>query len=398
MDSLFTFHTNVIKQISDDFYRFLFEEINWNQRMLAIKGPRGAGKTTLILQYIKYGNYRDDEQALYISADHHWFYTHSLYETAEQFYLNGGRRLFIDEVHKYDRWSRELKNLYDGFPDLKIVFSASSALDIYRGEADLSRRVITYNLPGLSFREYLELMEGVDFEKLSLTEVFEDHLTISRAISEKIQPLPLFKRYLRNGYLPIITESSTAEIPMRLSQVINAIIESDLAYIEGFDAGTARKIKKLLGVIAESVPFKPNISSLSRKMQASRESVYAWIKFLEEARLLNTLRQDGKGISTLQKPDKIYLENTNLAYALKENPDIGSIRESFILNQLRNKGLEILLPKQGDFKVGDMVIEVGGKNKTIEQVKGLPEHRIAADDIENGYGNKIPLWLFGFLY
>lgn len=398
MDSLFTFHTNVIKQVSGDFYRFLFEEINWNQRMLAIKGPRGAGKTTLMLQYIKYGDYPDEEQALYLSADHHWFYTHSLYETAEQFYLNGGRRLFIDEVHKYDGWSRELKNLYDGFPDLKIVFSASSALDIYRGEADLSRRVITYNLPGLSFREYLELTQGIKFEPVSLNDVFQNHLEISMAVSKKIHPLPLFKSYLQHGYLPIITESSAAEIPMRLSQVINTIIESDLAYIEGFDTGTARKIKKLLGVIAESVPFKPNISSLSRKMQASRESVYAWIKFLEEARLLNTLRQDGKGISTLQKPDKIYLENTNLAYVLRENPDIGSIRESFILNQLRNTGLEISLPKQGDFKVGYMVIEVGGKNKTIEQVKDLPKYRIAADDIENGYGNKIPLWLFGFLY
>lgn len=398
MDSLFTFHTNVTKQVSDDFFRFLFEEINWNQRMLAIKGPRGAGKTTLMLQYIKYGDYPEDERVLYLSADHHWFYTHSLYETAEQFYLNGGRRLFIDEVHKYEGWSRELKNLYDGFPDLKIVFSASSALDIYRGEADLSRRVITYNLPGLSFREYIELTQGEKFEAVSLSEVFENHLEISIAISEKIHPLPLFKSYLQHGYLPIITESSTAEIPMRLSQVINTIIESDLAYIEGFDAGTARKIKKLLGVIAESVPFKPNISSLSRKMQASRESVYAWIKFLEEARLLNTLRQDGKGISTLQKPDKIYLENTNLAYALRENPDIGSIRESFILNQIVNMGLEISLPKQGDFKVGDMVLEVGGKNKTIEQVKDLPKYRIAADDIETGYGKKIPLWLFGFLY
>lgn len=398
MESLIAFHTNVVKQVSNRFFRFLYDEINWDQRMLAIKGPRGAGKTTLMLQYIKFREAIDREKALYISADHHWFYTHSLYETAEQFYLNGGRRLFVDEVHKYEGWSRELKNLYDGFPDLKIVFSASSALDIYRGEADLSRRVITYNLPGLSFREYLELTQGIKFDKISLSELFENHQEMSLAVSEPLQPLPLFKSYLTHGYLPIITESDTAEIPMRLSQIINAIVESDLAYIEGFDAGTARKIKKLLGVIAESVPFKPNISSLARKMDASRESVYAWIKFLEEARLLNTLRQAGKGVSTLQKPDKIYLENTNLAYALRENPDVGSIRESFVLNQLVNADLEVSLPNKGDFLVDDTVIEVGGKNKTAEQVKDLPKYRIATDDIETGFGNKIPLWLFGFLY
>ena len=398
MEALNTYHNNVVKQVSDDFFRYLFDEINWNQRMLAIKGPRGAGKTTLMLQYIKFGKEIEKDKALYISADHHWFYTHSLYETAEQFYLNGGRRLFIDEVHKYEKWSRELKNLYDGFPDLKIVFSASSALDIYRGEADLSRRVIAYNLPGLSFREYLELVHGVNFQKISKEKIFEDHSKLTASITEKIQPLPLFKKYLRYGYLPIITESEPDEISMRLSQIINAIVESDLAYIEGFDAGTARKIKKLLGVIAESVPFKPNISSLARKMEASRESVYSWIKFLEEARLLNTLRQTGKGVSTLQKPDKIYLENTNLAYALRENPDVGSIRESFVLNQLINSGMEVSLPDKGDFYVDEMIIEVGGKNKIAEQVKHLPKYRILADDIEVGFGNKIPLWLFGFLY
>ncbi|MEX2604359.1 MAG: AAA family ATPase [Gracilimonas sp.] len=398
MESLITYHTNVIRQVKDDFFRFLYKRINWNQRMLAIKGPRGAGKTTLMLQYIKFGNDSEEDKTLYISTDHHWFYTHSLYETAEQFYMNGGRRLFLDEVHKYEGWSRELKNLYDGYPDLKIVFSASSALDIYRGEADLSRRVITYNLPGLSFREYIKLTEGIAFDPLTIDEIFHNHQNISETILDKIQPLPLFKNYLKHGYLPIITESEAAEIPMRLNQIINAIIESDLAYIEGFDAGIARRIKKLLGVIAESVPFKPNISSLARKMEASRESVYAWIKYLEEARLLNTLMQTGKGVTTLQKPDKIYLENTNLAYALREHPDMGSIRESFVLNQLKNTGMEVYLPVKGDFFVDDMVIEVGGKNKTAEQVKDFPKYRIASDDIETGFGNKIPIWLFGFLY
>ncbi|MDX1640612.1 MAG: AAA family ATPase, partial [Balneolaceae bacterium] len=326
MDPLFTFHANVIRQISDSFTRFLYEKVNWNQRMLALKGPRGAGKTTLMLQYIKYGLKLPANKALYISADHYWFYNHTLFETAESFYLNGGRHLFIDEVHRYPQWAREMKNIYDGFPELKIVFSASSALDIFRGEADLSRRVIAYSLPGMSFREYLMLSKVADFEFFELSDIVSNHEEIVKNITDQIQPLPYFRNYLKYGYLPIITESLEGEIPVRLNQVINAIVESDLAYIEGFDSGTANKIKKLLGVIAESVPFKPNVSALARKLDISRESVYAWLNYLEKGRLLNTLKQKGKGVSTLQKPDKIYLENTNLAYALKENPDIGSIR------------------------------------------------------------------------
>jgi len=398
MEPLLNFHTNLIRPISDSFFRFLYPKVNWEQRMVAFSGPRGAGKTTLMLQRIKYGLDLPASKALYISADHYWFYNHLLFETAEQFYQNGGRYLFIDEVHKYPNWSRELKNMYDGFPDLKIAFSASSALDIYRGEADLSRRVITYRLPGMSFREFLKLKGITDEKPVSLKEIADDHEQIAAELADQFHPLPHFRNYLKFGYLPIISESSEDEIPIRLNQVINATIESDLAATEGFDSGSANKIKKLLGVIAESVPFKPNVSALARKLEVSRDSVYTWMKYLEKARLLNTLRQKGKGVSTLQKPDKIYLENTNLAYALKENPEIGSIRESFMLNQLRNAGNEVALPDNGDFVVNDLHIEVGGKNKTGKQVQDVKNAIIAADDIEVGYGNKIPLWLFGFLY
>ena len=398
MDSLFTFHNNIIQQASADFYRYLFETINWDQRMLAIKGPRGSGKTTLMLQQIRYGLKLPASKALYITADHHWFYTNTLYETAEQFYLNGGRYLFIDEVHKYPRWSGELKNVYDGFPELKIVFSASSALDIFRGEADLSRRVISYELPGMSFREYLKLVGAGDFRTLSLREIASDHENLTRNVTEKLQPLPIFREYLQTGYLPIIKESRKEEIPIIINQIINAVVESDLSAIEGFDTGTARKIKKLLGVVAESAPFKPNISSLARKLDSSRDSVYAWLQFLERARLLNSIRKESKGVSALQKPDKIYLENTNLAYTLKPDPDIGSLRESFIMNQLLNAGHEVTMPETGDFFVDGFTIEVGGKSKSTEQIKKSDQPIIAADGIETGYGNKIPLWLFGFLY
>ena len=366
--------------------------------MLALEGPRGAGKTTLMLQYLKFGLKLPPQKALYVSADHHWFYNHTMFETAETFYQNGGRYLFVDEVHKYPHWSRELKNVYDGFPALRIVFSASSALDIFRGEADLSRRVITYNLPGMSFREYLILRGIVEFEAEKFEAIIADHQKMAARITDQIQPLPYFKDYLRYGYLPIIMESSEDEIPMRLNQVINTIVESDLSTILSFDSGTANKIKKLLAVIAESVPFKPNVTSLARKLGSSRDSVYAWMRYLEKVKLLNMLRQKGKGVSTLQKPDKIYLENTNLAYALGERPDVGNVRESFVASQLLNAGYEVFLPKKGDFLVEERVIEVGGKNKSGEQIDSIENAIIAADDIELGYGSKIPLWLFGFLY
>lgn len=398
MDVLYAYHDNLIKQVNTSFFRYMMSTIRWDQRMLAIKGPRGSGKTTLILQYIRFNLKKLKEQVLYITADHYWFYTHNLVETADEFYRNGGRFLFIDEVHKYPFWSRELKNIYDGYPDLKIVFTSSSALDIYRGEADLSRRVISYELPGLSFREFLELNGTGKFPSYGLNELTQHHREIAADISNVVQPLPLFKKYLRYGYLPLFRESAPEDIPMRLSQTINAVIETDLGHIQEYGAGTAFKIKKLLGVLAESVPFKPNISALSRKLEVSRDSIYSWFSVLENARLLNLLTSEGKGVSVLQKPEKIYLENTNLAFALKSQPDIGSIRETFLLNQLINIKIKVTLPATGDFLAEGFHIEVGGKSKTAKQVIDQESFLIASDDIETGFKNKVPLWLFGFLY
>lgn len=398
MDVLHSYHDRLIRQVSDTFFRFLFDRIHWDERMLAIKGPRGAGKTTLMLQYIKYKLDAPADQVLYVTADHYWFYTHNLVETAETFYRNGGRYLFIDEVHKYPRWSRELKNIYDGFPDLRVVFSASSALDIYRGEADLSRRVITYELPGLSFREYLIFAGHGTFPVITFDEIVHNHRSHAVAVTDQFHPLPLFRNYLVYGYLPLFLESTEEDIPLRLGKMINAVLESDLAFIESYGAGTAHKVKKLLGVLAESVPFKPNIAALARKLDVSRDSIYTWFSNLQEARLLNLLLAAGKGTSLLQKPDKVYLENTNLAYALKPDPDTGSLRETFLLNQLINAGLHVTKPKTGDFYVNGTVVEVGGKNKHAGQVNDYSDYLIAADGIETGYREKIPLWLFGFLY
>ncbi len=318
-------------------------------------------------------------------------------ETATDWYKQGGRLLCIDEVHKYPRWSSELKNIYDGFPELRVVFSASSVLDIYRGEADLSRRVFSYSLAGLSFREYLSFTAGESFDPISLTDLTTQHRAFAQGVLERLQPLPHFKKYLVNGYLPIIAEGEAEYLP-RLARIINAIVETDLAYTANYNAGTATKVKKLLGVIAESVPFKPNVSALSRKLDLSRDSVYQYIYQLRDARLLNTLSAEGKGAATLQKPDKIYLENANLAYALRSGPNVGNLRETFLLGQLFNKDFEVKAPKAGDFLVDELMIEVGGKSKTSAQIRDVANHLVAADDLEVGFGKKVPLWVFGFLY
>ena len=398
MDILFSNSQNLLNQVGGKFFRYLFDKIDWNQRMIALKGPRGSGKTTIMLQRIKYGIKPQLNEALYISADHYWFYTQNLVETAHTFYQNGGRFLFIDEVHKYPKWSRELKNIYDSYPDLKVVFSSSSALDIYRGESDLSRRVISYELPGMSFREYLNLTQQQNFQPVSLEDIQNTHSQITSEITSKLHPLPVFKEYLKRGYLPIITESPPETIPVLLQQIINTVVESDLAFIADYNAGTGYKVKKLLGVLAESVPFKPNISSIARKIETSRDSVYEWLIQLEKARLLNFLITEGKGVSLLQKPDKVYLENTNLSYALKTSPEIGSVRETFLLNQLKNLNKEVRLPQSGDFLVDDIGIEVGGRNKGRSQVNHSVNHLIAADEIEHGFGKKVPLWVLGMMY
>ncbi|WP_111670115.1 ATP-binding protein [Algoriphagus litoralis] len=398
MEILFSTSKNLLNQVDNSFFRFLFHQIDWKQRMIAIKGPRGSGKTTLMLQRIKFGLNANSHEALYVTADHYWFYTNNLVETANEFYQNGGRFLFIDEVHKYPNWSRELKNIYDSYPDLKVVFSSSSALDIYRGESDLSRRVITYELPGLSFREFLKIKKGLDLPVFSLAEIQKNHSSISSEVAQAFHPLPEFHEYLKTGYLPIFNETNLANIPIFLQQIINTVIESDLAFIADYNAGTAYKVKKLMGVLAESVPFKPNLTAIARKIETSRDSLYEWLNQLEKARLLNFLIAEGKGVSLLQKPDKIYLENTNLAYALKSAPDIGSVRETFLLNQLKNLKKEVRLPNSGDFLVDDLVIEVGGKNKDTSQIKHLENYLIAADNMEHGFGKKVPLWEFGLMY
>ncbi|MGB3064798.1 ATP-binding protein [Sphingobacterium thalpophilum] len=397
METLIHFQDILLQSVNNDFRRYLHEQINWNQRMIGIKGPRGAGKTTLLLQHIKYDIGSLKEKSLYVTADHTWFYNHSLLDTAMEWFKQGGELLVIDEVHKYPNWSRELKNIYDGIPQLRVIFSASSALDIYRGQADLSRRVVSYALAGLSLREYLLFSGTASFPALSFDDIQASHREIALDITSKMRPLPAFAKYLQLGYLPIFTEGEQEYLP-KLEQVIDSVVDTDLAYTASYNAGTAVKVKKLLAVIAESAPFKPNISALAAKMDISRDRILEFIYQLSDARLLNVLSVSGKGISRLQKPDKIFLENTNLSYALHPEPNQGNLRETFLLNQFINAGLDVSEPQTGDFLVNNIHIEVGGKNKGTKQVRDTGNYLLAADGIETGFGNKIPLWLFGFLY
>lgn len=398
MEALLSFQGNILRSVKQDFIRFLSNQINWNQRMIAIKGLRGAGKTTLLLQHIKFG-LQKNEKALYATADHPWFYTHSLLELAELWSQTGGNRLFIDEVHKYPNWSNELKNIYDGFPEMHIVFTSSSALNIFKGQADLSRRVKVYELPGLSFREYLELKHNITKKPLELKNILNNHTELAQQFLKEYKPLPLFKEYLQTGYLPFSIEGNDQDYLLKLAQTINAVLENDLAGIEGYTASALQKIKRLLGVIAEVAPFEPNISSLARKMNLGRDSVYNYLDHLEKARLLNFLRYDTHGVAALQKPDKIYLENSNMAYALTPETNAGTMRETFIINQLKNARHAVHLASKGDFVIDNKwTVEVGGRNKTGSQITGIEKSFIVSDQIEIGFGNRVPLWLWGFLY
>ncbi len=396
MNRLYSFQTNLLKATENQFSRSLFDIVNWKQRMVGIRGLRGTGKTTMLLQYLKF---QLKEKGLYVSADHPYFYDNSLLDLADQFEKDGGKVLLIDEIHKYPHWSSELKNIYDGYPNLRIIFTASSALEIQKGEADLSRRVITYELAGLSFREYLAFEHGLKYSIQSLNDIFTNKADFTHEVLQDRKPLPLFKKYLISGYFPFSKEDTQAEFSVKLNQVINTVLESDLAAIEKYTAGNVVSIKKLLGILSESVPFTPNISALASKMKLGRDTINNFLQQLERARLLNLLHQHSKGVAALQKPDKIYLENTNLSYALKNEPDVGSLRETFFLNQLKNTGHKVALPKSGDFIIdGKWTIEIGGKAKESNQIKSVKNSFLALDEIESPYQNRIPLWAFGFLY
>jgi predicted AAA+ superfamily ATPase len=391
-------HIALVDNTSLKFERYLAHELPWKERLVGIKGPRGVGKTTLLLQYIKKTYASSNNSALYISLDDLFFTDNKLIDLADEFVAKGGKHLFIDEVHKYPNWIIELKKIYDYHPGLKVIFTGSSLLEILSSRGDLSRRALLYDMQGLSFREYIAYQHLKSFPEYKLTDILEGHTSIAIDIAKHFKPLQYFDSYLQTGYFPFYDKDKILYYK-RIMEVLNMVIEIELPNLKQIDVTNLRKIKKLLYIISRSVPFKPNISSLANKIDVARNSLLEYLYGLKDAKLINTIHKDNFGISLLQKPEKVYLENTNLVYALSEDePNTGNLRETFFLNQL-SLGHSVTYPEKGDFLVdGKYLFEVGGKNKSHKQISGIENAFIAADNIEFGYENQIPLWIFGFLY
>ncbi|TVQ42871.1 MAG: ATP-binding protein [Saprospirales bacterium] len=400
MEELIQFQNSLLKNLQKGWKRYLYGHLYEDERLLGIKGLRGVGKTTLLLQFLD-EYIVSNGKGLYVTAEHPFFYQQSIFDLASLWSSYGGSLLMIDEVHRYPNWSRELKLIYDGIPSLKVVFTSSSALDLYKGEADLSRRLAVQVMEGMSFREFLSLHYQITVSTFSLGEILQQPQAVTEQLTNQIKSpiLPLFKDYLNFGYFPFTSVGSKERVPHRLIQIINTVLESDLAAVQGYSAANVFKIKQLLGIIAQTVPFEPNISKIAEKMHLGRQTVNIFLKHLGDAKILSLLFEEVRGISLLQKPGKIYLENPNFLYAFESSPNLGTVRETFFMNQLRNSGHLVSLSKMGDFLVDEkFIFEIGGRNKDDNQIKGLEKAFLALDDMEVGFGNKIPLWVFGFLY
>lgn len=380
------------------FKRELERKINWDARLISVRGSRGTGKTTLFLQHIKKTFSEKLNKVLYVSLDNIYFSNNSLVELAENFVRHGGTHLFLDEVHKYENWSQEIKNIYDDYPELHIAFTGSSLLEILNARADLSRRTLVYELTGLSFREYLFLTKGYDFPILTLEEIVSKNETLSFEIASKIKPFEYFDEYLANGYYPYFLEGKDDYLN-RLNETINMILEIELPILRGVDIGYVSKIKKLLAIIGESAPFIPNITQLASTIGISRQTILQYLKYLEDAKLINQLYKKARGLTVLEKPEKILLENTNLMELFSgEKQNEGSKRETFVLNQLSHSH-NVMFSEESDFYVDSKyTFEVGGKNKKRKQIKNVENSFIIADDIEFGTDRRIPIWLLGFMY
>lgn len=388
-ESLYAYMRLQLELTCSDFHRYLYNDVNWNARMIAITGARGVGKSTMVLQYVK--TQISDCKVLYISADHTFFTTHTLVEVADDFSKEAGSLLVIDEVHKYPDWSRELKQIYDTHPDMKVIFTGSSVLDIIDGVADLSRRVLHYTMYGLSFREYLGLFHHISVPKYS----FEEILDGKAHIEGMLHPLPAFREYLSEGYYPFAIEG---DFPLRMQNVITKTIESDIAQYAGLRATTAKKLKKMLAVISGLAPYKPNADNLALEIGISRNSVQDYLSLLERAQLIGQLRDDTGGIRGLGKVEKVYIDNPSLMRVLSGGKtDVGNMRETFFYNQMRVKN-DVISSRQSDFKIEKYTFEVGGRKKGKKQIEDIPDSFIVKDDIEFAQGNVIPLWAFGLNY
>lgn len=396
MEPLFEKYYRKLDQVNLSFSRTLKTDIDWSNRLIGIKGARGAGKTTLLLQHARQ-NLPGNGKTLYVSLDDLYFTENKLFDLADSFRKQGGRYLLLDEVHRYSNWSQELKNIYDDFADLTIIFTGSSIMHLDQATGDLSRRAVLYELPGLSFREFLMVTTSFDFPKVTLEQLLTDHVNLARMVSSKLRPLEHFKKYLQYGYYPYFLENEKT-YSQKLAETISLALYTDLPAIHPVGYASIEKMRLLLHIIAESVPFKPNISKLSEHTGVTRHTLGSFLKYLEDLRIIRGLYISGHGMTLLQKPEKIYLHHPNLMFALSPGQaDPGSLRESFFINQASSIHA-VAYADEGDFIIDKYTFEVGGKNKTSRQIKHIPNSYIAADDIEIGHQHKIPLWLFGFFY
>jgi predicted AAA+ superfamily ATPase len=398
MEALLNTYKNRLDQTDNHHVRYLMTKVHWEDRLSGIIGARGTGKTTLMLQYIKQSI--DPNKAFYFSLDDIYFANNRLADLVYKLWQEGITYLFIDEVHKYpyNSWAQELKNIYDSYPEIRTVFSGSSILKIYQGNADLSRRAMDYELFGLSFREFLSF-EGIkNIDVVSFDDLLKRHIEIASEITSGIKIIPLFRQYLQNGYFPYYKEGLHS-YGHKLLNTVNAVLENDLPAVERIEYASIQKLKRLLGIIAGLAPFTPNMSKLGNHVEILRNNLPKSLLLLERARLLGLLRANGKNLSPLSKPAKIYLDNPNLAFAMGGiSPDMGSLRETFFYNQMRTI-CNVTDAQKGDFTVnGQFVFEVGEKGKDFSQIANIPYSYLAVDETEIGFGNRIPLWLFGMLY
>ncbi len=390
MERLYEFFNRKLSETPNSFVRYKYSDINWEGRAFGLVGPRGVGKSTLLLQYIKRNLNTTD--TLYVSADNLYFSSNSLVDLADRFVKLGGKHLFVDEIHKYEGWSRELKQIYDSYNDLQIVISGSSILDIYQGLSDLSRRVPIYEMQGLSFREYLKLFHDIDVPVFSLSDIINNKATIPNVK----HPLVYFQDYLRRGYYPFGKDEK--EYQMELYQVINQTIEVDIPQYAKMNVSVCRKLKHLLMIISESVPFKPVMQKLADLVGTSRNNIPDYLIYMEKAGLISRLRDETGGIRGLGKVEKIYLDNTNLIYTLTPNTaNIGNVRETFFMNQMRVRQ-SVISSSVTDFCIDDMSFEIGGKKKGQKQIETVAKGFVVKDDIEYGYANVVPLWALGLNY
>lgn len=386
---LYQYMDEMLRQTTEENFRYIYDEIDWRARLIGVVGPRGVGKSTMLRQHIKRQAGRD--KMLYVSADFLYFNTHTLAYVADELVKDGGTHLFIDEIHKYRNWSQELKQIYDLHPDLHVVFTGSSVLDIYKGMADLSRRAIVYQLQGLSFREFLLIHHSIEAPVMTLADIVAQRASIPGVA----HPLPLFREYLVKGYYPFSNEPG---FELRVNQIVQQTIESDIAQYADLKPATTRKLKRLLGVVASLAPYKPNYDNLAKEVGISKNNVADYLTLLERAGLLGLLRDDTAGMRQLGKIEKVYVDNPNLMYVLANGkPNIGNVRETFFFNQMRVRN-DVLSSRASDFFIAPYTFEVGGKNKGRRQIEDIDDGRIVKDDIETGHGIVIPLWAFGLNY